>query len=284
MNEEVSMSSRVNSVNHCKRILSFILCTVLMLCTACGKASNGLMQNASPSTSALGFYVYDGEKVSQSFAFDSHITRNILDKLDAVRAVEAKDWSLADITLPIYGLEIGAKDGWSIFVAWSNGTWITQTGAAYRFDFDFAKLEQDYPWSDKREFSFFSVLPCARLLAQDESGWSSALLTPVSEPNPPDGVSMTLVSWDKDEVTVTIANDSGAEWSYGEHYVLQVLLSGVWYDVPAVPGNWAFNDIAYIILDGGRQDKTYHLGMYGDLPAGTYRLVSSELSVSAAVS
>lgn len=49
---------------------------------------------------------------------------------------------------------------------------------------------------------------------------------------------------------------------------LQVLLDGVWYEISPVPGNWGFNDIAIIIQDGEKQDKTYSLTMYGDFRPG----------------
>ena len=43
------------------------------------------------------------------FIFDSDTTQ-ILDELDAVRATETERWSLDDITLPVYGLEVGSTD------------------------------------------------------------------------------------------------------------------------------------------------------------------------------
>ncbi|MCL1896749.1 MAG: hypothetical protein FWG03_09400 [Clostridiales bacterium] len=262
-------------------ILALIsLCALLIGTAACGRTvSNGLMAGASPSTSALELSYYDGEKGRSSFIYDSETTNDILKELDAVKAAEARDWSLDDITFPVYGFWICATDGSGIFAAWSNGYWIAGDGAVYSFDFDFERLEQAYKWEDKREFSEFSYFPCARYLAQDENGWSSMLLTPAEEPEPPGGITMDLGSWGEDEVSVIITNNSGAEWMYGEHYNLQVLLGGLWYTVPAVPGHWAFNDIGLIVQNGEEQEKTYNLFMYGELPAGTYRLTGYGLSV-----
>ena len=62
------------------------------------------------------------------------------------------------------------------------------------------------------------------------------LLTPAAELEPPDGVTMTLESWDKDTVKVNIENHRGTDWMYGEHYSLQLLLDGVWYEIPTMPG------------------------------------------------
>ena len=68
-------------------------------------------------------------------------------------------------------------------------------------------------------------------------------------------------------------------WIYGEHYNLQVLLNGDWYEIPTSPGNWACRDIGLILENGSEYNKIYNLAMYGELPTGTYRLVSYGLSV-----
>jgi hypothetical protein len=46
------------------------------------------MERASPSTSALALYYYDGEKVYSSYIYDSNATQKILDELDSVKATE----------------------------------------------------------------------------------------------------------------------------------------------------------------------------------------------------
>ena len=79
---------------------------------------------------------------------------------------------------------------------------------------------------------------------------------------------MTLDSWDNDIAAVTINNESGGEWSCGEFYELQVLIDGVWYEIPAMPGNWGFNCMGFYIPDGGKQSMINHLTMYGELPSG----------------
>ena len=267
-----------------KVILVICLLCIMGIIASCGSkmtqgVSNGLMEGASPSTSALAIYYYNGENVFCSYIFESNIEQDILYELDAVRAVEVDDWSLEDITLPIYGLRIGATDGLDIFAAWCNGYWISQTGNVYRFDFDFAKLEKKYSWSHEQELSSFSVFPCAYFLTQDERGWNSTLLVPTEELKAPDGITMTLEAWDIDTVKVSIKNDSSTDWMYGELYSLHVSLNSVWYDIPPTPGGWAFISIGLTIGGGQTQNKTYHLDMYGELPAGTYRLVAFGLSV-----
>ncbi|MDR0797301.1 MAG: hypothetical protein LBE70_01060 [Nitrososphaerota archaeon] len=236
------------------------------------------MDGASPSTSALTLYSYNGEKMYYSYIFDSGTTQNILDELDAVKTTKAKTWSLDDITLPIYGFHIVATDGSGIFVAWSNNYWISQDGTVYIFYFNFEKLVADYLTMNVGESSF-SGFPRVRFLTQDENGWNTALLTPAKKLDIPDGITMTLDSWNNDVVTVTIANNRDMVWTYGVAYELQVLLDGVWYEISVTPGHWGFTSVALTIPGGAEREETYYLHMYGKLPAGTYRLVSHGISV-----
>jgi len=257
-------------------------CVALMLSmSSCSgeKISNGLMANASPDTSALELYCYDGENIYSSYSYDRDMTQSILDELDSVKAKEAENWSLDDIALPIYGFWIGSTDGSPIFAAWSNGYWITKDGKAYSFDYDFEKLEKEYPWTDKREASSFAIFPCAYYLSKDENGWRDTLLSPADELKAPQGITMTLEAWKRDAVAVNIANNRTTQWMYGEFFDLQVLLDGIWYEIPTVPENWAFLAIGINIKGGEEQRKMYNISMYGQLPAGTYRLAAYGLSV-----
>lgn len=236
-----------------------------------------LMQEATPETSALIFYSYDGEKVIQRMIFDADSVE-ILNQLNAVEAVRHDAWTLEDITLPLYGFYIGTADG-SIRVAWSNGYWIDKDGLVYQFDFDFKPLIRDYDWIDRTELADFSSFPCACYLTQDKNGWNPTLLTPAGELTPAEGITMKLNSWNEDKVTVTFANAGETEWMYGESFHLQVLLDNTWYRIPLLPENWGFNSLGYTLASGGEGEKTYSLRMYGRLPAGTYRLVAEDIAV-----
>ena len=70
-----------------------------------------LLTNASPETSALVFYTYDGETVTQRYLFETAESVNLLNRLSVVPATELTDWSSDALTLPVYGIEIGGKDG-----------------------------------------------------------------------------------------------------------------------------------------------------------------------------
>ena len=271
-----------------KKILTalIVLLTLALPLTACDKTpvSNGLMANASPSTSALTVYSYKGDTVSRSHIFDAPAINSLIAELDAVKAVKTDEWTLDDITVPIYGFEIGKTDGFSIRAAWSNNYWITDTGDVYKFKFNMAELFEKYPGKDARKYINFTIMPNAYYLTQDENGWSDTLLKPISELTPPEDITMTLKSWDKDKVTVCFTNNGDTEWMFGEHFGLMVDISGVWHSIPTTPDNWGFNDIGYILPPGETREKEYLLIMYGDLPAGTYRLSTHDLTVEHTIS
>jgi len=237
------------------------------------------MEGASPDTSALALFHFDGETVTREFIFESDITQQILDELDSVRITERTDWSLDDVTLPMFGLSIGAYDGTMIDAVWSNGYWITHDGRAYLFDFDFDRLQQNYNWRSRDSFPSFIHFPNARLFAQHDNEWDSRFLTPAPSIIPPEGITITLNSWDSDTVSVDITNHNDIEWMYGQHYELHVLLDGIWYGVPTDHGSWGFTDEGLIVQAGQSIEHIYHLQMFGDLHSGTYRLVAYGLYV-----
>jgi len=239
---------------------------------------NDLLGGASPETSALGMYYYDGEVLRVAYLF--HGVQEILDELGAVPAAKVEDWSPEQAELPVYGLEIGTADGEGIRVAWSDGYWIDRHGEVYALDYDFAALWERDGWEHERELGDFSAMPCARLLVQDDSGWHPELMSPAAEPEAPEGISAEFVMGDGDQLTLRLRNESGADFMYGEYFRLDVQLDGIWYTVPATSDkNWAFTDIGYMLADGQTQEMTCHLMMYGELPAGEiYRVVMEGVS------
>lgn len=263
-----------------KHLRLFLCLTALTLLAGCGGSRNALLDGASPDTSALTLYVYDGETVTWQYLFDSRAEQALLDQLAEVQATETEDFLPTQATAPIYALEIGGADGLSRVGAWSDGHWITPEGTVYTFDFDFPALLTAYAWEDGEQRSDFSVMPCARAMTCGEAGWNAALLTPSADLQPPDGISMVLTDQEGGTLTVTLENDTDTEWLYGEAFSIQTQLDGTWYNVPTLPGNWGFNSIGLLLPPGERSEKTYDLSLYGTLPAGTYRLVVEGLSAA----
>ena len=243
-------------------------------------APNELMGNASAENSAFMFYAFDGETVLSKIVFQSASHRqDIIDELLSVPAARVTGWTLDHITLPIYGIEMGTTCGHGMRAAWSNGFWITQTGDVYRFDFDFEGFIERQLWEIPRNDINFAWFPNAVHLTRDAEGWRDTLLTPAAELNPPDGIEMAFVSNTNENVTFALTNNNDVYWFYGMHFRVDVLLDGIWYDIPTTPANWGFVDIGLTLNAGQTETKTYGLDMYGDLPPGTYRLVKHDMYV-----
>lgn len=255
-----------------KRLTLFLAAVFLLAMTACS-SGNELLENASPESSALALYVYDGETTTCSYLFDTQAEKELLKALTAVKAKPAPNWQPEQAAVPIYALEIGGTDGRSICAAWTDGHWISADGTAYVFDFDFSSLSETYAFTSSNSRTGCTHLPCLRHLTQDENGWHTGLLTPAEALTPPEGITMTLTEQSPGRLQADFANGSDAEWCYGKYFSLQVLLGDIWYEVPPVPGNWAFADIAMLLPAGKTAAESYALDMYGSLPAGQYRLV-----------
>ena len=267
-----------------KQVIWKLMLLLVVLCcgmTACGSRGNTLMEGAAVGSSALSVYYYDGKDTVLGHLYDEAEIQAVLDELSSVSVKAVGDWSPQDVTVPVYGLSMMTEDGYPMEALWSDGMWITQDGGAYRFDYDFAKLWSDHEWESVNTWTDQMVLPCQYALTHldtDPSGngaWDPTWMTPAEELITEEGHEIQLVQWGEDSVTVTLTNQSGQEWTFGEYYHLEVQLDGVWYRVPTAPGQyWMVHDLAYVLQDGGSMDMTYSLVCYGKLPAGHYRLVA----------
>ncbi len=252
-----------------------LLALVALLLTACAARMN-LMPNVTPDTSALALYVYDGDTVTRRFLFDSETEKTALKDFQNAKAAPV-DLDVTALEPPFYGLEISGADGRSVYGLWSDGYFITNDGSAYKFDYDFEKLLERYDWTAPDTFRSLTVMPCASHVARTEAGWNSGFLTPSSSLEPPEGISMELVSLEDGKTCVRFVNQSGQEWTYGYSFGLQVLLDGVWYQVPPQE-EFGVIDLASILPDGESSEETYNLGFFGQLPPGDYRLVAEQLT------
>jgi len=239
---------------------------------------NDFLANASPETSALALYQYNGAEVTREFLFDTKEVKKAVKELSKVAIKEAADWTPGKLTTPVYGVDIGGKDGYTVFGVWSNGYWITEEGVAYEYDYDFEKLINNYNWESPDSFKYLTVLPCARYLMLKDDKWYPKMMTPAPEKDAPAGIELIITKQTTDMLTAEIKNNTGEEWFFGEYFSLEVHVDGNWYLVPETPGSWAFHDIGLIIPAKESMEMEYHLIMYGDLPAGEYRLVVEDMT------
>ena len=107
--------------------------------------------------------------------------------------------------------------------------------------------------------------------------WDVIRLGVAEYPAPPEGVYLTLARVKENAVVAVVHNDTEESWEYGYGHTLQVKLADKWYVVPQMQGNdrnYVLIGLSASFLDPGQTaEQTYGLGDWGELPAGTYRLV-----------
>jgi len=248
------------------------------------------MAGASPEYSDLSLLYYDGTTGYTLTTSDTTMAKRVVAQLSAVSATQAPNWSIDDVTMPLYGIMIGTQAGFNVTAAWSNGYWIDRNGIAYEYDFDFAKLADDSGWDNRWTFpgsgsvvDLLSNFPNIRWLVQDQTGWRTQLLAPANSLEPTPGFSMALQEWTTTAVTVTLTNQSTTNWSIDSSFWIQVQLDGTWYFIPPLPRLY-YPSYPDTLKPGSAITKTYLLDPYGKLPPGDYRLVMSGLTVEHVVS
>ncbi len=196
-------------------------------------------------------YYYNGEIVAKGSISDETVKAEIFSVLSSVSAKRVEDWSPSNVNAPIYGVKFGMGMGDNFFeAAWSDGYWITQTGEAYSFDYDFSNLWERYDWENKSYgYSPAAVLPCSYYLFCGENGWLSEYLTPAENlPAMPETLTASVSKLDNYVLTVEFTNNGEEEWFYGESFKLQAQLDGEWYSIPTLPGDWAWIALGYLVM------------------------------------
>ena len=88
-----------------------------------------------------------------------------------------------------------------------------------------------------------------------------------------DGIEIEIVEQTKRGLTVQITNNTKEWWGYGVSYHLEIFQDDEWYKVPTLPGEWAFIEIWIELAPGETNEEAYDFEMYGELPAGKYRII-----------
>lgn len=239
-----------------------------------------ILAGASPDTSALQMYYFDGEKVAARTLYDSGREKELIKRINKVLVEEADESALRDLEVPFYGIWIGNTDGYDISVAWSDGIWLKNDGTVYQGDGDFASWWAELENEDEDTMTVLNFPNAARLAEYH------ILFMEEEEKEVPDsagGVSMAVERISASEIVVTITNDSEEEFVYGEYYSLQKKTDGNWYTMPVWADNIGFPDIANILPAGGSVTKSYDYQIFGPLKPGEYKLVVEDMGVEFAV-
>lgn len=237
------------------------------LVTGCAERGE-LLAGGNPQTSALTMFAYDGSKCTMSLLFDDEQTQQLLDKINALPAIET---AAGELSGDIYAFTIGTGES-DISGLWQDGIWTAQDGKQYAVSADFAEITAGYDWEESSEVSLYA-LPNIRALAQSGEGWNTAYLERASEPEQ-SALSIEITNYDG-AALAKITNTSNEEQCYGVSFMIEVCLDGIWYCVP--PQNeLCFNEIAMIVPAGKTVEESYSVEYYyGELPEGEYRLRTS---------
>ena len=233
-----------------------------------------ILAGASPDTSALQMYYFDGETVVVRTLYDSGTEKEVIKKINVIPLLAAEEDALSQMEPPFYGFWISGQDGFDISVAASGGVWLKNDGAVYYGDTDLSVLWEQMEGKDEDTWNVLNFPNAGRL-----SAYHTIFLLKADEQTAesPEGLTMTVEDIGTSGITVRIANNSREEFSYGEYFSLQKQIDGQWYTIPVRADNVGFQDIAHILPDGESASETYNLDLYGTLEPGIYRLVVETL-------
>lgn len=265
-------------------VVAVIAVAVVLFFAVTGQ-KNFLWAEASFTDSSLSFYTCDGEMTWHGNLYDPEKEAAFVKMLSGIRVKKAMDWSPDKATYPMYAISIGTWKDRTIEALWTNGYLLLDDGNVYRTDYDFSSVREAWDWdmdshvsSDRRELRY---LPNMRIVVQTDTGWNPELMVPSrADVSGTEGITMEFVGIADKKIQVNLTNHRDAEWCFGESYDIEAFVDGVWYDIPLSPGEYnPIPAIGLMLKPGNTWGKTYALAPYGDLPAGTYRLIVEGMSV-----
>lgn len=256
--------------------------TILVLCfmfaialLSCGnKQDYKLLENASPETSAMSFYYFDGENTTVKWLFDVAKERKIIEDINKLMTKSVANTRVADMKVPCYGIEIVDKDGFEIWLTYSNGLWLLKDGTVYEADYDFKTLYDGVADTDLDILEGGINMLNAAILGQYDIRYYAKA---EDMSNTRDGVTLSVTAVEGNVVTVKIQNDSDEDFFYGEYFTLQKEIDGFWYTIPVRLSNYGFHDIGRILQAHNSSEEKCDITMYGELDNGHYRIEKQQL-------
>lgn len=242
-----------------------------------------LLDGATPSSSALMFYEYDGSTASYYAIFNDNDANEILDALAGSAISPTDDFSIDSLEPPFYGISIGSEDE-TLFTLFCGDYCIASDGTAYRFEpFDFSSItEEEYEAELLADSMSPLILPCSRWICEENGEWNAKFMVESVTNKPSDtngGITAEIVSVEDGKVTVKYTNNGNGEWGWGEPFSLDVKIGDTWYTVPPIPGDLGFIEPLYMLAAGASTEKTYSLSFYVDLPSGEYRIIANGFAI-----
>lgn len=279
---ETDVKGRIRKVLNYKKpafwiiIASIIVCIIVGICFLTNPKGNNikLLENASPSTSAMSFHYFDGKNTEIKWLYDEKEEQKIIDEINNVVTKKGDSSLITEFTAPCYGLEITDKDGYMIWLTYCNGLWLSKDGSIYEADYNFEKLYNNISSDSSDIISGGAGMTNAGLLGEYDTRYYS--IAPEMS-SMKDGVELSISAIEGNTVTVLIQNNSSEDFIYGTYYSLNKEIDGVWYVLPPKLSNYGFTDIAMILSGGESKEEQCDLTMYGELSDGHYRIEKAEM-------
>lgn len=246
-----------------------LLCLVMLmsLCSCVGMQSPKMLEKADVANSAMSVYCFDGKTTTEKYIFDSEQEQKIVDEINDLKPSPASKSSIKDMMVPCYGLMIGGEEG-QIKLAASNGLWVLQDGSVYKAQYDLASVFDNASDKDMYTYDGGVRFPNSVFLGAN----NIAFYRKVGDmPSEIDEVSLSVISYKDNTVTVKFKNESRSDHEYGLPFALQKQIDGEWYVIPPAE-DIAFAAIAYNLPAGGSSSMDCPLDHYGKLDPGRYRI------------
>ena len=128
-----------------------------------------LLGKASPQSSALEIFRFDGENTIRRTVFDEGWKDKVINAVNSLNLTPADENEVTGWTEPCYGISMGDTDGMEIWLTYSNGLWIKKGGALYRGELDLETFFDEAASLDRTlEYSFESgiSMPNSAILAK----------------------------------------------------------------------------------------------------------------------
>lgn len=260
-----------------KKTIIFVLCLIfVLLLMSCGnKQDIRMLENASPETSAMSFYYFDGENTIVKWLFDLKMEQKIIDDINKLKTKSVANTRVADMKVPCYGIGISDKDGFEIWLNYSNGLWLLKDGTVYEADYDFKALYDSVADTNLDTMEGGIHMLNAAILGEHDIRYYEKV---EGMSNSRDGVTLSVIAVEGKIVTVKIQNDSDEDFFYSEYFTLQKEIDGFWYKIPVRLSNYGFNDIGLILQAHEISEKKCDITMYGELDNGHYRIEKEQLA------
>lgn len=126
----------------------------------------------------------------------------------------------------------------------------------------------------------FILVGCSEGSEDKEAEWEE---TPYDTVNDVEGVILAYKEGTASvtDVTVIFENGTDKEYMYGEEFFIEKKVDDTWHQVPVALIDYGFIGIGYPLSPSSEAEKVYDWEVvYGELPAGTYRIVTSVIETT----